>query len=245
MDYLSLIILGLLPSFIWLCFFLKKDVRPEPKWMILKIFIWGMASILPIIFIVIFFFEFLENVKNIVVLSIILLAIHVLFWATIEEILKYLVVQYNVLRNSELDEPVDIMLYMIIAGLGFAAFENILILFGAHPILTLPEIFILAFLRFISATIGHALWSGLIGYYMALSFFETKNRKKLFFTGLGIASLLHGLYNLPIILIDKGMYEPIPIIILASIPIIILIGLAIFILFGFKKLKKLKSVCKI
>ena len=205
--------------------------------MVLKIFIWGMASILPIIFIVIFFFEFLENIKNIVVLSIILLAIYVLFWATIEEILKYLVVRYNVLRNSELDEPVDIMLYMIIAGLGFAALENILLLFGFHPLLTLPEITFLAFLRFISATIGHALWSGLIGYYMALSFFEPKKRKKLLFFGIGIASLLHGLYNFAILGIGG--------ILGALIVIAILIGLFIFILSAFKKVKKMKSVCKI
>ena len=205
--------------------------------MVLKIFIWGMASTLPIILVVIFFFEFIKDIRNIVALSIFLLALHTLFWATIEEILKYLVVRYNVLRNSELDEPVDIMLYMIIAGLGFAALENILLLFGFHPLLTLPEITFLAFLRFISATIGHALWSGLIGYYMALSFFESKKRKKLLFFGIGIASLLHGLYNFAILGIGG--------ILGALIVIAILIGLFIFILSAFKKVKKMKSVCKI
>ena len=240
MDYFSLIILivlGLLPSFIWLCFFLSKDVLPEPKWMVLKIFIWGMLSTLPIILVVIFFFDFIKNIENIVALSIFLLALYILFWATTEEVLKYLVVKYNVLRSSELDEPVDIMLYMIIAGLGFAALENILVLLGAHPVLTLPEMTLLAFLRFISATIGHALWSGLIGYYMALSFFEPKKRKKFLFTGIGISSFLHGLYNFAIMGIGG--------ILGALIVITILIGLFIFIFFAFKKLKKMKSVCKI
>ena len=247
MNYFFYIIFGLLPSFIWLCFFLRKDVHPESNRMILKIFAWGMASTLPIIFVAVLLvlFEFLEDIENIVALSIITLAFYVLFWAAFEEILKYLVVRYNVLRSSEFDEPVDIMLYMIIAGLGFAAFENILVLFGTHPLLTLPEIFFLAFLRFISATFLHALCSGLIGYYMALSFFETKNRKKLLITGLVMASLLHGLYNFPIIIIEKGIYGPIPIIALILVPIIILIGLAIFIFSGFKKLKKLKSVCSV
>ncbi len=237
MNYLFLIFLGLLPSFIWLCFFLRKDTHPESNWMILKIFIWGMLSTLPIIFVVIFFSEFLKDIENIVALSITLLALYILFWATIEEVLKYLVVRYNVLRSSEFDEPVDIMLYMIIAGVGFAALENILILFGLHPLLTLPEIFFLAFLRFISATIGHALWSGLIGYYMALSFFDTKNQKKLLFFGIIIASLLHGLYNFAILGIGG--------ILGALIVIAILIGLFIFILFAFKKIKKKKSVCQI
>ena len=196
-----------------------------------------MISVLPIIFIAIFFYEFLREIKNIAALSIVILALHTLFWATIEETLKYLVVKYNALRSSELDEPIDIMLYMIIAGLGFAALENILILFGAHPVLTLPEIFILAFFRFISATFLHALCSGLIGYFIALSFFETKNRRKLLITGLGTASLLHGLYNFAILGIGG--------ILGALIVITILIGLFIFIFFAFKKLKKMKSVCKI
>ncbi|MCD5397140.1 MAG: PrsW family intramembrane metalloprotease [Candidatus Pacebacteria bacterium] len=180
MDYLLLTILGLLPSFIWLCFFLFFDVHPESKRMVLKIFIWGMLSTLPIlgVFKILIWLGVIEEIENIIAFSVIVLSLNTLFWATIEEVMKYLVVRYNVLKSSEFDEPVDIMLYMIIAGVGFAAFENILVLLGAHPVLTLPEIFILAFLRFISATIGHALWSGLIGYYMALSFFEPKKRKK-------------------------------------------------------------------
>ena len=246
MDYLLLTILGLLPSFIWLCFFLFFDVHPESKRMVLKIFIWGMLSTLPIlgIFKILIWLGAIEKIENIIAFSVIVLSLNTLFWATIEEVMKYLVVRYNVLKSSEFDEPVDIVLYMIIAGVGFAAFENILILFDAHPFLALPEIFILAFLRFISATIGHALWSGLIGYYMALSFYKIKERKKLLMKGIIIASLLHGLYNLPIILVNRGMHYPLPTIALALIPVIILIGSAIFIFFAFKKLKRLKSVCE-
>jgi RsiW-degrading membrane proteinase PrsW (M82 family) len=42
------------------------------------------------------------------------------------EIFKYLVVRFKVIKNPAFDEPTDIMLYMIIAALGFAAVENIL-----------------------------------------------------------------------------------------------------------------------
>ena len=239
MNYLFLVVLGLLPSFIWLCFFLKKDVLPEPKWMILKTFLYGMLSTMPIIFVTLFLIEIelMSNIKKFFALSLAFSALYILFLATIEEILKYLVVKYSILRSSELDEPVDIMLYMIIAGVGFAGFENILVLLGAHPLFTLPNLLFLTFLRFITATIGHALWSGLLGYYMALSFFDTKNRKKLFFTGLGITSFLHGLYNFAILNIE-GLYG-------LLIMIAILVGLFIFVLSGFKKLKKIKSVCKI
>jgi len=243
MNYFLLIILGILPSLIWLLYFLKKDVNPEPKKIILKIFLYGMLSPLPIVAFVLLlnFFQLQDDFDRFIALSMLLLTLNILFFATIEEILKYLAVKIN-LKNSEIDEPTDIMLYMITAGLGFAALENILILFGAHPIFTLPDIFILSFLRFISATFLHALCSGIVGYFWALSFFEIKNRKKLLITGLIIASFLHGLYNFSILII----WEFLGFLILAALIVItILIGLFIFILFGFKKLKKMKGVCKV
>jgi RsiW-degrading membrane proteinase PrsW (M82 family) len=241
MDYLFLLGLlilityGLLPSFIWLLFFLKKDINPEPKRMVLKIFLYGMLSPLPILIFVLLLGIF-DLEYDFFAFPVLLLTFYLLFWATAEEILKYLAVKIN-LKNSELDEPTDIILYMIIAGLGFAATENILVLFGAHPIFAFSDIFIIAFVRFISATFLHALCSGIIGYFLALSFFETKKRKKLFLKGIIIASLLHWLYNFAILIIGG--------IIGILIVITILISLFIFILLSFKKLKKMKSICKI
>lgn len=233
-----IILLGFLPSFIWLLFFLRKDSNPESKLMILKIFSFGMLSPLPLLLIFVLLLDLLairDNFNAFINSSLSIFTLYVFFMATAEEVLKYLAVQIN-LKNSELDEPIDAMIYMIVAGLGFAALENILILFEAHPVFVLPEIIILAFLRFISATFLHALCSGLIGYFLALSFFENKNSKKLLMTGLIIASLLHGLYNFAILIIGG--------ILGAIIVIIIFICLFIFLLFAFKDLKKIKSICK-
>lgn len=159
--------------------------------------------------------------------------------ALIEEYLKYLVIRFWVLKSPELDEVFDILLYMIISALGFAALENILVLTGFHPFLTVDKIrealSTMAW-RFISATFLHALCSGLLGYFLALSFFHLKKRKWFFLLGLGIATTLHGLYNFSIMKIE-GLEKFI-------LPIIILISLALFISFSIKKLKRLKSVCK-
>ena len=156
--------------------------------------------------------------------------------ALVEEVFKYLVVKKRVVESSEFDEPVDAMLYMIIAALGFAAVENILNMF----LLLKPQYFFDAFLvggiRFVGATFLHALCSGLVGYYLALSFLYTKRRFKMIAKGLLIAVLLHGFYDLSIIKIE-GMAKFI-------IPIIILIFLSIFVSLGFQKVKKLKSICK-
>ncbi|MBZ9572074.1 PrsW family intramembrane metalloprotease [Patescibacteria group bacterium] len=236
MNYPLYLIFGLLPSIIWLLFFLRKDVHPESKRMILKIFFYGMLVAIPAVFIEMVILKgFLKLNLSPILIQVLNFFIGI---ALVEEILKYLVVKEKVVSNPEFDEPLDAMLYMIISALGFAALENILI-FLSPKIFFLPleETLVLASFRFISATFLHALSSGLIGYFLALSFFETKSQGKLIAQGLGLAIILHGLYNFSIIVIEGNLR--------LIIPIIILIGLALFVSLGFKKLEKMASVCKI
>ncbi|MBZ9578314.1 PrsW family intramembrane metalloprotease [Patescibacteria group bacterium] len=232
MTYLLFFIFGLAPSIIWLLFFLRKDVHPEPKGMVLKIFFYGVLITLPAIFIERGIFERFTELK----LSPIL---YIFFGiALVEEILKYLVVREKVVSDPEFDEPLDAMLYMIISALGFAALENLLFFFSPEIfLLPFKEILVLVSFRFITATFLHALCSGLVGYFLAQSFFEIKNRFRLITTGLGIAIILHGLYNFSIMMMEGALRF--------LIPVIILISLAFVISLGFKKLEKMKSICKI
>jgi len=224
MIYL-LYLFGFLPSIIWLLFYLRKDAHPESNLAILTIFFCGMVSAFAAIFLEIGFKKISPN-----------LLLHVFVGgALIEECLKYLVIKFMVLRSSELDEPVDIVLYMIIAALGFAALENILILINYHPFLELPKTLEITTLRFLTATFLHALCSGIIGYFLAISFLNIKKQKKFFWIGLGIATVLHGFYNLSIIKIE-GWEKFI-------LPVIILLLAASFVSWGFKKLKNLKGIC--
>lgn len=234
MSYLILLIFALLPSIIWLLFYLRKDAHPESNKMILKIFLYGMLAVLPVFFIEEGFYQLLLDLK---VSKILFLILSVFIGvALVEEVFKYLVVRDKVLSNPEFDEPVDAMLYMIISALGFAALENILIFFS--EIFEKPyQPFLLSIIRLISATFLHALSSGLVGFYLAKSFFEIQKRFKLIITGLGIATILHGLYNFSIMEIEGNLRF--------LIPTIILVSLAIFVSLGFKRLKKLESVCKI
>ncbi len=235
MTYPFLVILALLPSFIWLLFYLRKDSHPESNWMVLKIFFYGLLSAFPAALIEMGIFEvfgrlsfpaFLIGILNIFVGV-----------ALVEELLKYLVVREKALNNPEFDEPLDAMLYMIIAALGFAALENVLILLPIAPNFLVEEALIISGLRFVGATFLHALTSGLVGYFLAISFFETKKRLKLLATGLGIAVILHGLYNFSIIRLPDNIR--------LIIPAIILIALGFFVSQGFGKLKKMTSTCKV
>jgi len=236
MNYFIYILLALLPSLIWLLFFLHKDTNPESNRMILKIFFYGMIIALPAALIEMGIFELFGKLN----LSPFLVKYLNIFIgvALIEESLKYLVVRGKVISNPEFDEPLDIMLYMVIAALGFVASENILIFLSPKVfLLPLGETLGLAGFRFISATFLHALCSGTIGFFLALSFFESENKSKLLALGLGIAVLLHGIYNFSIMEAEGNAQF--------IIPIIILIGLALFVSFGFKKVKKMRSVCEI
>ncbi len=235
MTYPFCIIFGVLPSIIWLLFYLRKDRHPESNPMVLKIFFYGMLVALPAVFLEIGAFKFFSQF-NLPVFFVTFLNTFIGV-ALIEETLKYLVVKEKILNSAEFDEPVDVVLYMIIAALGFAALENILILFPLGPVFFFSKALSISVFRFLGATFLHALCSGLIGYFLALSLFETKKREFFVVLGLGISILLHGLYNLYIMEIE-GVLK-------FSIPLIILIGLAIFLTSGFKKLHKMKSVCKI
>ena len=241
-SLLILIFFGLAPSFIWLLFFLRKDSHPESNRMIIKIFFYGMLITFPAALIE------MGISASLIELNFSPIFISLLYWfigvALIEEGLKYLVIREKVIRSPEFDEPVDAMLYMIIAALGFAALENILVLL---PLLGEPffETMFISIYRFIGATFLHALCSATVGYFLALSFFETKKRFWLITTGLTIATLLHGIYNLSIIKAGEAVEQTAQGLYFILIPIIILIGLAFFVSFGFRKLKKTVSVCKI
>jgi len=228
MNYLLFLFFGFVPSLIWLTFYLRKDAHPEPNSMIQKVFLWGMLATLPAIAFELTLrslFELLPLPAGVIFILYIFLGV-----ALIEELLKFLVVRFAVYNNKALDEPLDIMLYMIIAALGFAAFENILILFGLGPTSPISSIVALTLVRLLGATFLHALVSGAFGYSLARSLFDPKKKHWYFITGLFFATLLHGFFNL-YILQGEGVIK-------FLVPGAILLGLAFFVSLGFRQLKR-------
>ena len=228
MNYPIYIFFGLAPSIIWLLFFLRKDSHPESNPTILKVFLYGMIAAVPAALVEL---GIAEELKNIGLPTALMTPIYVFLGiGLIEEIFKYLVVRKKILCHPEFDEPMDIMLYMIISALGFAALENLLILLPYLSPFQFMETFVVSGFRFVGATFLHALASGLVGYFLVLSFFNPQKRTQLTIQGLFTAALLHGLYNFSIIKIDDGFKF--------AIPVIILLGLLFFILLGLKKVAK-------
>lgn len=233
MTYPFLLIFALAPSLVWLAFYLRKDSHPEPNQMIIKIFLGGMIVALLAIFIEHALGGFFSSLSFPPLISLIISFFFVI--ALIEELFKYAVVRFGVFSNTALDEPLDVMLYMIISALGFAAFENILLLFKLIQTYPLSDVFLVNAIRFMEAIFLHALVSGLFGYFIALSLLKKNGAPWLFFIGLGTATLLHGLFNFYIFTLgDKGLVQ-------LLFPIIPLLFLAVFVSFAFQRLK-LKNI---
>ena len=235
MNCFFYVILGILPSIIWLLFYLGKDAHPESKQQVLKIFCYGALATLPA-----FFMEktLSDGIKDLILPHLLFAIMNfTISIAMVEEFLKYLVVREKAVTHSEFDEPVDVMIYMIVAALGFAAVENILYIvssldFGASN----NQVIELSASRFIGATFLHTLCSGIIGYFWAMSLFRRTEKTRYLLLGFFIAVMLHGIYNFSKMEIS-GETE------MAVVELSILIGSAIFVFWGFERLKKMPSVC--
>lgn len=180
-----LVAVGLLPSLVWMSLYLKKDRHPEPRHLLVETFLMGMI-ISPL---AVIFQWVLSNITGLGSSSFFLGA------ALIEELVKLLAVVLIALRDPEFDEPVDAMIYMIVASLGFAAIENILFLFKSidQGVAFATQVIVL---RFIGATLLHALAGAITGYLLAIAWFYREHAKKIIVAGILLATVFHFSFNL-------------------------------------------------
>lgn len=176
---------GLIPALFWLWFWLREDKeRPEPYLLIALAFVGGMMVVplaLPLQKLAIESYDG-DNL--------------ILVWVIIEEVLKYAIALIMILWNRAVDEPIDVIVYMITIALGFAALENSLFIFNPITNGDFVNGAITGSFRFLGSTLLHVLASGTVGAFLALAFFKS-NTLKLFFGTLGlfVAIVLHALFN--------------------------------------------------
>ena len=223
---------GFLPPLIWLWFWLKKDPHPEPRSILILTFLGGMLSVL-----IAFVLEYAVNIfkesfsiKETVSAA----AITLFLWAIIEETVKYLSARLTALKRISFDEPVDAIIYMVTAALGFAALENVLFLFNVCGEFGINSGFITGNLRFIGATLLHTASSALVGASIAFAFFHKEKMHRNIIGGIFLATILHFLFNFFIMRIEK-----IDAMLKIFIPLWIII---IIIFFVFEKVKKINKI---
>ncbi|MBC7836958.1 PrsW family intramembrane metalloprotease [Acetobacteraceae bacterium] len=186
---------GVLPALLWLFFWLLEDrCEPEPKRYIFLCFVAGGLAVFPVYYIERFAMAYFTG------------AMLLFIWAASEELLKFFAAYVTALRAHVFDEPLDAVIYMVTAALGFSAVENALFLMGPLSQGDILGTIVTGDLRFIGATLLHTLSSATIGIALALSF--SKNlvvRKMATLLGVVLAIILHTLFNFFILGGSGGM----------------------------------------
>jgi len=176
---------GILPALLWLVFWLMEDrCDPEPKRYIFFCFVAGMVAVPLVLPLERGLVAYLQGPQ-------LLLA-----WAAIEELFKFGAAYLAALRFRVFDEPLDGVIYLVTAALGFSALENVFFLVTPVADGDLLRSIVTGNLRFIGATLLHTLASATIGIMLALSFYKSAGVRRLAaLGGVILATALHTLFN--------------------------------------------------
>ena len=181
-------LITIVPSIFLILFFFLSDRFKEPKILTFKIFIFGVLSTIPAFYLnnfIIKNFETGEKFNDALLTG---------FFAggLVEEILKFSILYFFVLKNNEFNEPMDGIVYGVAASLGFASLENLHYVYFRSSEFGLEEIHTAIFRAF-TAVPMHGLVGCVMGFYFGLLAF-TGNYKFLGYA-LVVPIIFHGTYN--------------------------------------------------
>jgi RsiW-degrading membrane proteinase PrsW (M82 family) len=180
------------PALLWLGYFYLQDrVEPEPKQFVLGVYLLGAFVAYPI-------GRFVAELWPGGAWAGGPLSAHTVFAAIIpvglaEELAKYLVVRYSVYLSDEFDEPMDGIVYMTAAGIGFATADNVHALAAAGGTIYLAT----GALNIVVTTLAHGCFAGVLGYALGIGRFTSPARRgPIVLCGLLIAAVLNGVFAL-------------------------------------------------
>jgi protease PrsW len=174
-----LIIIAIFPNIFLAYYVYKKDLYDsEPKKLLLKSYLLGFLSFIPILILETLIDQGLFD--NLFLYSFFGVAL-------IEEGFKFLILVIYIYNKPDFNEEYDGIVYAVMIGLGFSTIENVL-----YAINNGYEV---AALRMYTAVPLHAACGVLMGYFVGLAKFNIKKKYLLLFIGLFVATLLHATYN--------------------------------------------------
>lgn len=213
------------PVIFWLWFFFLQDrAEPEPKKLLLQIFLLGIGTFLfalaveGTIFSIIFPIQYQDilqkGLKALGTFSI-TTAILLFLAGLIEELLKYFVLWEFAYAKTEFNQIADGVFYGVTLALGFSLVENGLYFYqlSSASIIVLGSIVLI---RGIATMLLHITTAGYIGYGLGKMKFTAGHNKSIVFKFLFLAILLHGLFNV-LILLPRGIIFAFPILFFAFI----------------------------
>ena len=193
-----ILLTALLPAVLLWLYIWKKDTQKEPTYLLLKAVAWGIAISIPVSIVEggLEYLLFGEDGKPTNLVGTTALAFVVA--ALTEESFKLLALWLVLRKNPYFDEHFDGIVYAVCVGLGFAAFENVMYVFGNDDWLST------AVLRAFLAVPGHYAFAILMGYYYSVYHFADHS-PKVAVCVLLMPILAHGTYDA---IAMSGMLNP-------------------------------------
>lgn len=198
MNLAFIIIAALLPAFLLIYYINRKDnLQPEPKWQLLKGFLYGIGTCVLIITLFLLlgigddsgempktFFKAIGNAF--------------LGAAIPEELAKLLMLWLLVRKNKHFNEHMDGIVYTVCIGMGFAGMENILYLFG-----NIDNWASVGVARALISVPGHFFFAVAMGYFYSLAIFGPVETHRINLSLMIVVPILmHGIFDSILFLIN-------------------------------------------
>ena len=181
------LLITILPSIVLVLYFIKSDKFKEPNRIIIITFLFGILITIPA--------GYLNSLidKNFATGERFNDALLSGFFGggPVEELLKFSVLYFYILKEKAFNEPMDGLVYGILASLGFATLENLQYVFYLDSeFWTAQEI---AIFRSYSAIPLHGLCGAIMGFYFGQYAFSAN--KKYLGLAIIVPIIFHGSYN--------------------------------------------------
>jgi len=161
-------------------FYLKDRYDTEPFHLVLKVFLFGVMLVFPVMVLQRAFVHGLGD--NPFVFSFIISA-------GLEEFLKWFLVYFIIYKHTSFDEPYDGIVYAVAASLGFATLENVF-----YAFLNSASISSLIY-RALLPVSGHAMFGVIMGYHLGRAKFDPERRTRHLLYSLLLPIFWHGLFD--------------------------------------------------
>lgn len=188
MDFLRLVIIAVIPGIaLALGLYLTDRYDREPVRLLVKLFMFGILSAIPTLFVE----RFLSGLNFLPGLFSVIWTAFVVAGFT-EEFFKRAVVMLIAFRHNAFNEKLDGIIYCAFASLGFATIENVMYIvtgFDADPYIGLY--------RGLLSVPAHMLFAVTMGYYLSLARFSPDSQYRARYLNLSLTMpvLYHGIFD--------------------------------------------------
>lgn len=174
-------------------FYMKDKYEKEPRRLLVKAFLLGAISVIPILMVEMSLNVFERGDESLIAAGYTAFIVAGL----VEETFKFMMFYFLIWRHNEFDEMYDGIVYSVFVSLGFATVENIGYVLSTG--------FSVALLRSVTAVPAHAMFGVAMGYYLGVAKFVREPYKSRYFRkGLIVPVILHGIYDF--ILLSQRYY---------------------------------------